>query len=887
MIKSCLFIMTAALALAPVTGAVSDQTPQKSEVKRKAGTRVMDSLTFAQMYANKDTGKCGNFSWNTECIGDFTSSVMTIKFFYNSLRSLPITWTRPSSMAYPTSVRYGYTINAGQNQDSASKALDIQDTTKPYFPAGGDGEKEYAVEEGKLYSNEDKIVFWLGQSYMAEDLEVTGITFEIKIQTADCSITAGEGLSGAFVSDDQNAVAGTASATFAKGTKVYGFVVLKEGYKSMSTWTLVSGTADTTGAVYRVGTKTMGDSDISFGTINAATKTKTLQLDKNGGTGASSTLLTYGQARYLPTPTRQGYEFLGWNTKLDGTGTTYINLLDAQTVNAIVLGTLDISTLYAQWERLGTEITLSKEGGTGGDSTVFGIENDPMPEATMPTRAGYDFNGYFTEQNGQGTKYYNADGSSAKNWDKSDVSFTLYAYWTLKAAVVNAIDKIDAIEDPVVLTEECENHITQAREAYDNVLEADRVAVSNYDTLVAAEQRLAELKQAKQEATSVEQMIDALGTVSYPGSKGAIEAARAAYDALSDDAKSFVSNYDVLLAAEEAYENLRQEAIQNAVDALNAIPNPATYSQETLDALDAAKEAMNALTDEDFVALDRSRFYDAVSEYGHARSDAIDHVEELIQALVDMGDVQYNDEFRDAISEAREALDALLENDDEEVSNRQDLFDAEAAFEQKMREGAQGAADKIAAIGEVAYTPESKALIDEARAAYEALTEEQKAIVDNYKDLVHAEETYKHVDDVAKQIGAIGEIDLNSGDAIQAAQAAYASLTEEEKALIPAYRDILVVKANTYEKVVHDHKVKVTCAIVFGIIGGLLLLLCGAWALMLFVFNKWVKKNGKAVRACKLFGIKKGGKPVLLVFPLCFKTKEEAEIFSSKEEALK
>lgn len=51
-----------------------------------------------------------------------------------------------------------------------------------------------------------------------------------------------------------------------------------------------------------------------------------------------------------------------------------------------------------------------------------------MPTATMPTRTGYTFNGYFTATSG-GTKYYNADGSSAKNWDKTTAT-TLYAQWT-------------------------------------------------------------------------------------------------------------------------------------------------------------------------------------------------------------------------------------------------------------------------------------------------------------------------------------------------------------------------------------------------------------------------------------------------------------------------
>ncbi|MBQ9551235.1 MAG: hypothetical protein IJU96_00575, partial [Clostridia bacterium] len=45
-------------------------------------------------------------------------------------------------------------------------------------------------------------------------------------------------------------------------------------------------------------------------------------------------------------------------------------------------------------------------------------------------------------------------------------------------------------------------------------------------------------------------------------------------------------------------------------------------------------------------------------------------------------------------------------------------------------------------IGEVEYTDECKAKIDEARAAYDALTDEQKELVENYEVLTAAEEKY-------------------------------------------------------------------------------------------------------------------------------------------------
>ena len=50
------------------------------------------------------------------------------------------------------------------------------------------------------------------------------------------------------------------------------------------------------------------------------------------------------------------------------------------------------------------------------------------PKLYPPIREGFTFMGYYTQMNGQGVKYYNADMTSAKKWD-IDADTTLYAYW--------------------------------------------------------------------------------------------------------------------------------------------------------------------------------------------------------------------------------------------------------------------------------------------------------------------------------------------------------------------------------------------------------------------------------------------------------------------------
>ena len=62
---------------------------------------------------------------------------------------------------------------------------------------------------------------------------------------------------------------------------------------------------------------------------------------------------------------------------------------------------------------------------------------------------------------------------------------------------------------------------------------------------------------------------------------------------------------------------------------------------------------------------------------------------------------------------------------------------------------------KIDAIGKVEYTPECKALIDAARNAYDALTDDQKSLVDNYKTLTDAEAKYAELEAIASGVSLV------------------------------------------------------------------------------------------------------------------------------------
>jgi LPXTG-motif cell wall-anchored protein len=127
-----------------------------------------------------------------------------------------------------------------------------------------------------------------------------------------------------------------------------------------------------------------------------------------------------------------------------------------------------------------------------------------------------------------------------------------------KAAADAVIGKIAAIG---TVSLDSKAAIVEARAAYNALTITQRSLVTNYETLTAAETKLVELKAAadKAAADAVVEKIAAIGTVTKD-SKTAIESARAAYDALTAEQKTLVTNYETLTAAEKALANLNKPA---------------------------------------------------------------------------------------------------------------------------------------------------------------------------------------------------------------------------------------------------------------------------------------------------------------------------------------
>ena len=154
-----------------------------------------------------------------------------------------------------------------------------------------------------------------------------------------------------------------------------------------------------------------------------------------------------------------------------------------------------------------------------------------------------------------------AQQARVSNYATLTAAETTYAKLVQDKADQDAADAVIAKIDAIgTVTLKSKSAIDEARKAYDKLTAAQQAKVSNYAALTAAEAAYAKLVQDKADqdaADAVVAKIDAIGTVSR-AAKRRIDAARKAYDGLTDAQKALVpaSVVKTLTDAETAYSNL-------------------------------------------------------------------------------------------------------------------------------------------------------------------------------------------------------------------------------------------------------------------------------------------------------------------------------------------
>ena len=163
----------------------------------------------------------------------------------------------------------------------------------------------------------------------------------------------------------------------------------------------------------------------------------------NGGTGSVvPTDFYYDEKKTLRQNTfiRPGYKLkknAEWNTKKDGTGTSYSS---SEIVSNLTDKNGETLVLYANWEPEVYTITLYKSNGTDGTDVFYeqyavGYFSDknctnPIRSISIPNLKGHSFHGYFHNILGKYTHIINENGNFLVDNTYFSDNTTIYAYFT-------------------------------------------------------------------------------------------------------------------------------------------------------------------------------------------------------------------------------------------------------------------------------------------------------------------------------------------------------------------------------------------------------------------------------------------------------------------------
>lgn len=610
--------------------------------------------------------------------------------------------------------------------------------------------------------------------------------FEMRIYKAVYSqpvtITAGTGVESVYLSESASATSGSASGTqYDIGKTIYGFAKLKTGYSAPSGWTLISG------STYRVGSKTVGDSGASFGTVNATATNYTISYTLNGGTHGSNHPDSYTVVTNTFTisdPTRTGYTFKGWSgTGLSGDTNKNIQIAKGSTGNKSFTANWTANTYTVQYSGNKPSTAPGTYAVTGlpGNATWTYDSNATLGSA--PSLTGYVFDGWYKEES-----CTNKVGNAGQSLTKPNLSstqgstVTLFAKWSFDPAVQEVINKINNTK--TCSYSELTDKIEIADTAY-NALGSELQLVIDSEGYT---QILNNAKAADAAGQLIEELGDALDTNAW---RDLVSDARTAYNSLED--KTFIPN-DIRQIL------LDDEAAIVVMDKINLIGDPHwTSPSKTL--IDDAQSAYDSYIDAGHPAQQIAN-YQTLED----ANDDYDKVDDFVNKVNDIGPSPYiyTDALKEKIDDARGWYDETLTQHQQEIVREDDeaIYEAHVYYNLLVNyENAYEASRLIDAIGDIENTPECKAKIEEARAALDALNETSELpLIDSalIKELEDDEAAFA----VIELINAIYPMSYGQTceDAIKAARDAYDALSEDQKPLVVNY-DMLTKSENDYAKV--------------------------------------------------------------------------------------
>ncbi len=424
----------------------------------------------------------------------------------------------------------------------------------------------------------------------------------------------------------------------------------------------------------------------------------TIIFVSNGGTAVSPfSGLTGSNITEPATPQRNGYAFAGWYLD-DG---TFLNRFTFSVMPS------ENITLYAKWIELEPVLNF--------DSLV-----SQLPEVvTISHRIAIE-----TAQ-----EAYDSLSADQKALSNNYQIFLIKekALEELEKQVAKVIQMIDNLSCPISYNDKDDVLITRA--AYEALADDQKVLVTNYVSLWDAERRVLALEA---EAQLVVDMIEALPTDISLSHSSAVSQARTAFDALSICQQSFVHNYPKLASAEDAIRELKKVVdVANLIALIDSLPSDITYDEVSI--IREARQKYGFMSSDQ-----RSQIVNYAVLVSAERVISDIETAMAFEAMVLGFDeiIELNDQNQ--IEAARIAYLIMNQNQKAYVSPQSviALEIAIAKIDELLLIN-----HVIQLIGSIEYVEEipSQSQVIIAREAYDALSEDQQMQVTNYEELLNAE----------------------------------------------------------------------------------------------------------------------------------------------------
>ena len=374
---------------------------------------------------------------------------------------------------------------------------------------------------------------------------------------------------------------------------------------------------------------------------------------------------------------------------------------------------LTVPTARLGLNYIGTSQALINEGSSHGGTVLYSLD-DINYSTTIPEKVLV----------GDYTVYYKIEGDSNYNGvDAMSLQISIYPNdkTALDAVIIQAKQYYgEIISNYPDIASRLNNSISLAESvSQDDNKTISEIEISKEDLIDAYDLAHAQVCDA---------LILKINQVRYTDNclKDIVEAENY-YRSLSDNQKELVVNHQDLLDARELYDKLK--SVVEVIDAIGKI----TYDSDCYSRILAAKEAFATLTKDEQLLIP-TWFNNLTSS---------EDIYDMLGIISNLGNVEYTNEFKQALQNARNCFDALDYNEQNSIYNYQKLLDAEEMYYDvdKVVNLVNDIAKELEYVG--THNPE----IEKARKAYDLLTDAEKALVPQltYFTLTNAEEEYKEL----------------------------------------------------------------------------------------------------------------------------------------------